>query len=95
MLPAATRSSPAALLQLESLDLLERPNDLSDMTPVIANAAVSRRTVLSSSLLLPAVVSILAPTPAAAKSGNNGNGGTGNGNGGTGNGNGNGNGGRG
>lgn len=90
-----TEIVPAALHQLESLDLLERPTDLSDVTSVIANAAVSRRTVLGSSLLLPAVVSILAPTPAAAKSGNNGNGNTGNGNGGTGNGNGNGNGGRG
>src|SRR6476620_3532388 len=39
---------PAALLRLESLDLLERPTDLSDMTSVISNAGVSRRTVLGS-----------------------------------------------
>jgi len=58
----------AALLQLESLDLLERPTDVSDVTAVIANEVVSRRTVISASLLMPAVVSILAPTAEAAKS---------------------------
>lgn len=57
------------LTELQSLNLLETPIDLSGVSPAIVYESVSRRTVIvGTSLLMPAVVSVLAPTAAAAKS---------------------------
>jgi hypothetical protein len=55
------------LEQLEERDLLDNPADLDLLAA--EQAAISRRAVVSGgSVLMPLVVSILAPTPAAAKS---------------------------
>ena len=56
------------LKQLEARDLLEAPLGLPEIAET-SNGAVSRRAmVMAGSLLMPAVTSILAPAPAAAKS---------------------------
>jgi hypothetical protein len=52
----------SGLQQLEKCELLEGPIQLPDV------ASVSRRSVMAGAVLMPAVVSILAPTPAAAQS---------------------------
>ena len=55
------------LEQLEARDLLDNPVDLNLLAS--EQAAISRRAVVAGgSVLMPLVVSILAPTPAAAKS---------------------------
>jgi coenzyme PQQ synthesis protein D (PqqD) len=55
------------LEQLEARDLLDNPVDLNLLTA--EQVAINRRAVIvGGSVLMPLVVSILAPTPAAAKS---------------------------
>ena len=57
----------SGLKQLEACQLLETPIDLPDIAA--AGRTVSRRAVVAGgSVLMPAVISMLAPTPAAAKS---------------------------
>jgi hypothetical protein len=56
------------LQQLQARDLLEAPLGLAEASGTW-NTAMSRRAmVIAGSVLMPAVTSILAPTPAAAKS---------------------------
>jgi hypothetical protein len=55
------------LKQLEACNLLESPIDVAEFAP--ATVPLSRRSVVAAgSVLFPALVSVLAPTPAAAKS---------------------------
>jgi hypothetical protein len=54
----------SGLQQLERCELLQEPVQL----PNIMSQSMSRRSVMAGTVLMPAVVSIVAPTPAAAKS---------------------------
>jgi hypothetical protein len=55
------------LEQLESCRLLEPSVDISRLTAG-GSSSVTRRAVVAGSILMPAVVSLVAPTPAAARS---------------------------
>jgi hypothetical protein len=54
----------SGLQQLERCELLQEPVQL----PAVMSQSISRRSVMAGAVLMPAVVSIVAPTPAAAKS---------------------------
>jgi len=54
--------------QLQTRDLLEAPLNLPEVSGTLNTAMSRRAVVVAGSLLMPAVTSILAPTPAAAKS---------------------------
>ncbi len=54
------------LKQLESCELLDVPTELPDVQA--SEPSMTRRSVMASAILMPAVVSIIAPTPADAKS---------------------------
>jgi hypothetical protein len=56
------------LQQLDARDLLEKPLDINDVMAAEATAVSRRAVVAGGSVLMPLVFSILAPTPAAAKS---------------------------
>jgi hypothetical protein len=56
------------LEQLDARYLLERPLDINDVMAAEATAVSRRAVVTGGSVLMPLVFSILAPTPAAAKS---------------------------
>jgi hypothetical protein len=64
--PMSTDVLTSCLRELDGCGLLERPLNLPDV--VLPSLNVSRRSVMTGAILMPAVVSILAPTPAAAKS---------------------------
>jgi len=56
------------LKQLADCQLLENPLDLSDIAADENNGISRRAMVAGGSILMPAVISMVAPTPAAAKS---------------------------
>jgi len=79
----------SGLEQLNNCNLLLSAFEVSRV-PMPHAAAISRRALVAGgSLIVPAIISMLAPTPGAAKSGDTSSNGQGNGNGNNGNGNGN------
>ena len=72
----------SGLDQLQSCQLLETPITIPCLTADEKNSVSRRAVVMATSILMPAVISILAPTPASAQSPGNGKGnGKGNGSG--------------
>jgi hypothetical protein len=58
----------SGLQQLEHCELLQSPLQFSSTPSTLLQPSVTRRSVMAGAVLMPAVVSILAPTPAAAMS---------------------------
>ena len=68
---SVTNGSDVVLLglqQLQARDLLEAPLGLPEVSGAWQTAVSRRAVVMAGSVLMPAVTSIVAPTPAAAKS---------------------------